>query len=137
MTDELVKRLRSMHWCVTTEANGVGVSDRKVASEAADRIETSEEQNLRLWGMVHDLRKEVAISDALLISEAEASLARLARAEKAEAERDRLREALVELVQQTHNCERELTEDLHHVDFCGESVPLTNAREALKGGGHE
>ena len=39
MTDELVKRLRSMHWCVTTETNGVGVSDRKVALEAADRIE--------------------------------------------------------------------------------------------------
>ena len=48
------------------------------------------------------------------------------------AERDRLRAALIELIQQTHNCERELTEDLHHVDFCGESVPLTNAREALK-----
>ena len=87
-----------MHWCVTTEANGVGVSDRKVASEAADRIETSEEQNLRLWGMVHDLRKEVAISDALLISEAEASLARLARAEKAEADRDRLKKALEDLI---------------------------------------
>lgn len=98
MSDELVKRLRSMHWCVTTEANGVGVSDRKVASEAADRIETSEEQNLRLWGMVHDLRKEVAISDALLISEAEASLARLARAEKAEADRDRLKKALEDLI---------------------------------------
>lgn len=50
-----------------------------------------------------------------------------------EAERDRLREALIELIQQTHNCERELTEDLHHVDFCGESAPLTNARAALKG----
>ena len=56
-----------------------------------------------------------------------------ARAERAEAERDRLREALIELIQQTHNCERELTEDLHHVDFCGESAPLTNARAALKG----
>ena len=98
MSDDLVKRLRSMHWCVTTEANGVGVSDRKVASAAADRIETSEEQNLRLWGMVHDLRKEVAISDALLISEAEASLARLARAEKAEADRDRLKKALEDLI---------------------------------------
>ena len=50
-----------------------------------------------------------------------------------EAERDRLREVLIELIQHTHNCERQLTEDLHHVDFCGESVPLTNAREALKG----
>jgi hypothetical protein len=40
MTDaELIARLRSMHWCVTTEANGVGVSDSKVALDAADRIE--------------------------------------------------------------------------------------------------
>lgn len=109
MTDELVKRLRSMHWCVTTEANGVGVSDRKVTLEAADRIEQLERelyicrmaqivmdnsvaevealtaQNLRMSGMIYDLRKDVAISDALLISEAEASLERLARAEKAEA----------------------------------------------------
>ena len=55
------------------------------------------------------------------------------RIEALTAERDRLRDALIELIQQTHNCERELTEDLHHVDFCGESLPLTNAREALKG----
>ena len=41
MTDdkELIARLRSMHWCVTTKANGVGVSDGAVAREAADRIE--------------------------------------------------------------------------------------------------
>lgn len=57
----------------------------------------------------------------------------LAAMAEVQAERDRLRKALIELIQQTHNCERELTEDLHHVDFCGESVPLTNAREALKG----
>lgn len=60
-----------------------------------------------------------------------------AKIEALTAERDRLRDALIELIQQTHNCERELTEDLHHVDFCGESVPLTNAREALKGESHE
>ena len=54
------------------------------------------------------------------------------RIEALTAERDRLRVVLIELIQHTHNCERELTEDLHHVDFCGESVPLTNAREALK-----
>ena len=170
MTDELVKRLRSMHWCVTTEANGVGVSDRKVALEAADciealtaerdglnvsnmqmlgdiavamgrieqltaerdaayasgysdaeteisqsvlglentflhsqyadaklRIEDLQAQTMRLSGMVHDLKKEVAISDALLIGEAEASLERLARAEAAEAESARLRDELEEL----------------------------------------
>ena len=43
MTDkELIAQLRSMHWCVTTEANGVGVSDSKVALDAADRIEALE-----------------------------------------------------------------------------------------------
>ena len=45
MTDEeLIARLRSMHWCVTTKANGVGVSDGAVAREAADRIEALTEQ---------------------------------------------------------------------------------------------
>jgi len=67
--------------------------------EAADRIEQLTAQNLRLSGLCYDLKKEVAISDALLISEAEVSLERLARAEAAEAERDRLREALTELLQ--------------------------------------
>ena len=38
---------------------------------------------------------------------------------------------LQELIDHTHNCERELTEDLHHVDFCGESKPLTDARTVL------
>ena len=52
MSDDLVKRLRSMHWCVTTETNGVGVSDRKVALEAADRIDdlTAERDRLREAG---------------------------------------------------------------------------------------
>ena len=61
--------------------------------DQAARIEDLTGQNLRLSGMCYDLKKEVAISDALLISEAEVSLERLERAEKAEAERDRLREA--------------------------------------------
>lgn len=40
-------------------------------------------------------------------------------------------EALEGLIQQTYDCEKELTEGLHHVDFCGESEPLTNARATL------
>lgn len=49
MTDdkELIARLRSMHWCVTTKANGVGVSDEAVAPEAADRIEELIEESSR------------------------------------------------------------------------------------------
>jgi hypothetical protein len=35
------------------------------------------------------------------------------------------------LIQHAHNCEKELTEELHHQDFCGESLPLTNARATL------
>lgn len=37
--EELIAQLRSMHWCVTTLDNGVGVSNSTVAVEAADRIE--------------------------------------------------------------------------------------------------
>jgi uncharacterized protein YdaT len=40
-------------------------------------------------------------------------------------------EALRDLIQHAHNCEKELTEELHHQDFCGESLPLTNARATL------
>jgi predicted nucleic acid-binding Zn-ribbon protein len=40
-------------------------------------------------------------------------------------------EALRVLIQHAHNCEKELTEELHHQDFCGESLPLTNARATL------
>jgi hypothetical protein len=43
----------------------------------------------------------------------------------------KLVEALRELVQHTHDCEKELTEELHHADFCGESLPLTKARAAI------
>jgi hypothetical protein len=46
--EELIARLRSMHWCVTTEANGVGVSDSKVALDAADRIEALSGLNKKL-----------------------------------------------------------------------------------------
>lgn len=50
-----------------------------------------------------------------------------------QARAERLEAALLELIDHTHNCEKELTEELHHADFCGESLPLTNARTALKG----
>jgi predicted RNase H-like nuclease (RuvC/YqgF family) len=40
-------------------------------------------------------------------------------------------EALHVLIRHAHNCEKELTEELHHQDFCGESLPLTNARTTL------
>jgi hypothetical protein len=40
-------------------------------------------------------------------------------------------ETMESLIQLAHDCERELTEDLYHVDFCGESEPLTKARTTL------
>ena len=44
---------------------------------------------------------------------------------------EELEAALLELIDHTHNCEKELTEELHHQDFCGESLPLTKARTTL------
>lgn len=85
MTDDLVKRLLDLADCDTRAGEPLG----RCMREAADHMKTLQAQTLRLSGMVYDLNKEVAISDALLISEAEASLARLERAEKAEAERDK------------------------------------------------
>jgi len=40
-------------------------------------------------------------------------------------------EALKSLIQHAYNCEKELTEELHHMDFCGESLLLINARAVL------
>ena len=70
MTDdkELIARLRSMHWCVTTKANGVGVSDGAVAREAADRIEALTEQ---LAAASQDTK---ALEDELEMQEQEACM---------------------------------------------------------------
>ena len=86
MSDELVKRLRDL-------ADRFGkCRDSDTVQEAVDRIQdliqALQAQNLRLSGMVYDLKKEVAVG------EAEASFALLERADKAETERDRLRAAI-------------------------------------------
>lgn len=57
--------------------------------------------------------------------------AQKARADAAEAKVARLVDAMNKLIDHTHNCEKELTEELHHADFCGESLPLTNARAII------
>ena len=133
MTDDLAKMLRA--W------DGSPFDDE--AHAAADRIEQLTAERDHAWAMVAkaDTQMGQSLADNLQAkAERDEAWAYMSAAQgdlydaiMIEAERDRLREALVELVQHTHNCERELTEDLHHVDFCGESVPLTNAREALKG----
>ena len=60
---------------------------------------------------------------------------RIAALEAKLAEKDALLrecgEALRALIQQCWECEKELTEELHRVDFCGESAPLCNARTTL------
>lgn len=68
--DELIARLRSMHWCVTTEANGVGRSDDKVASAAADRIEALAERANELLDRltladdkIEELHKRLTLAD--------------------------------------------------------------------------
>ena len=55
----------------------------------------------------------------------------LDRVKALEAKLTKAEEALEALIQLAHDCEKELTEDLHHVDFCGESEPLTKARATL------
>ena len=111
MTDELVKRLRSMHWCVTTETNGVGVSDRKVALEAADRIEQLVATNEQLtaerdeaWAYMSALQGD--LYDAIMIK----------------AERDRLRKELEKIVD---DCEAEYPPSHGAIKYA--------ARMALKG----
>jgi hypothetical protein len=63
--------------------------------------------------------------------EATAKQVALGRIEELKAKLAKTVEALHNLIQHTHNCEKELTEKLHHQDFCGESLPLTNARTTL------
>ncbi len=103
MTDDLVKRLRAI--------DHMSVEDCFLQSpyftKAADRIEALEQ---RL-----DVTKDKA--EAVIID-------LMSKLEKAA-------EALRGLIQHAHNCEKELTEKLHHQDFCGESLPLTNARATL------
>ena len=94
MTDdkELIARLRSMHWCVTTKANGVGVSDGAVAREAADRIEALTEQ---LAAASQDTK---ALEDELEMQEQEACMMENDYI-KLEKERDALEAKLAQAVE--------------------------------------
>jgi hypothetical protein len=81
-----------------------------------------------LWGQGHHINIKAAdrIEALLNLNEALVELmddrdAKLAKAV----------EVLRVLIQHAHNCEKELTEELHHQDFCGESLPLTDARAVL------
>lgn len=50
---------------------------------------------------------------------------------KSEAEVLRLREVLTQLIDHCWETEKALTEKGYRMDYCGESLPLTNAREVL------
>jgi septal ring factor EnvC (AmiA/AmiB activator) len=99
--------------------------------QTANRIEALTAKNARLEQVVEDLSDEVDLAEqeASMVEddfvkaekEIKALTAKLAKAVK----------ALRVLIQHAHNCEKELTEELHHQDFCGESLPLTNARATL------
>ena len=135
MTDkDLIDMLRTKQICVGFKPDGNGDVDivygpDPVTVEAAARIEAMQAQNLRLSGMVHDLRKEVADTDTLLIREAKASLDRLERAEKAEAERDRLRDALERIAGVKGPYSHPFPESNEGYG----SFAIVTAREALKG----
>lgn len=95
--------------------------------EASDRIEElvkeverriEPEQVEKLVMLADPIMSELYAVECSYRQEAEAKLAKAV-------------EALEVLIQLAHDCEKELTEDLHHMDFCGESMPLTKARATL------
>lgn len=89
MTDEeLIARLRSMHWCVTTKANGVGVSDKAVAPEAADRIEELSKERDQHWDSFVHWRKEADDRSEQLNAARQDAKEAEAYAEELEQERD-------------------------------------------------
>jgi predicted nucleic acid-binding Zn-ribbon protein len=128
MTDaELIAWMRSL--------KGLGWSN-----EAADSIEALTEQ---LTAARQDAKEAEAYAEELGREQKgwqEASVKLMNKLTTSEAKLAKALEALESLIQQTHDCEKELTEDLHHVDFCGESEPLTKARATLaeiKGDSHD
>ncbi len=121
-----------------------------LGNAAADRIEALvkelDELRASIFGSTEytsDLRNGNFVEMAETLHAAQKG--GLARAEAAEADYKRESDqhdatvqkllvgsvALKDLIEHTHYCEKELTEKLHHVEFCGESYPLTTARAFL------
>lgn len=112
MTDaELIARL------LDAPADGLGTENLCIA--AADRIEA----------LVKERDQWIEHTKNAVWSDSEELKLANARIKGLEA-------VLRELIDHTHDCEKELTERLYRADFCGESLPLTNARAALKGTDH-
>lgn len=106
------------------------------ASAGIDRIAVEREKYKSACVMHRDKVQEL-ILDVIPEATARADRAEAALAAQPSPDVAALVEALEALIQQTYDCEKELTEVLHHIDFCGESEPLAKARAALasvKGG---
>lgn len=115
--------------------DGVGDIELDHNGELRKTIEALEaklgEQNLLWQAYDGDLYQAYVDANEARI-DAEAKLAEcLERNALLEARLGKAVEALEALIQLAHDCEKELTEDLHHIPFCGESKPLTNARATL------
>lgn len=122
MTDEeLIARLRS----------GDTILAEHYMNEAADRIEalTKERDAARQDAKFAEDELEMQEQEACMMENDYIKLEK--ELDALEAKLTKAVEALESLIQQTHDCEKELTEDLHHVYFCGESEPLTKARATL------
>ena len=81
--------------------------------------------------MSDDLAKRLRETTHIYQVDCELKMECADRIDELEAKLAKVVDALRELIDHTHNCEKELTEELHGVDFCGESLPLTNARTTL------
>ena len=143
MTDDLVKRLRVPDPCC---------EEHHTQNEAADRIEWLERERFETaldafaaMGQAQEAYEAQLKAEAKVEAlERERDKARKYRDAYAECDRigtqavrdlearlDKAVVALRGLIDHAHNCEKELTEELHHADFCGESLPLTKARAVL------
>jgi hypothetical protein len=108
-------------------------------SEYADHHKAKAEMiealpNSEAWAKVERNLDRARFAYALQddLAHREAAIADITR-ERDEAirQRDELAEALRELVVHCHEQERIITEEMHHVHYSGESLPLTHARAAL------
>jgi hypothetical protein len=123
----MIKELKTCRMAQAVMDNTVAEAEKKRddarkyrdAYAECDRIGTQAVRDLEARLDATKDKAEAAILD--LMAERDRAEARLAKAV----------EALRVLIDHTHNCEKELTEDLHRADFCGESLPLTNARTTL------
>ena len=113
MSDELVERLRSDWFGYDVSLKAIDAME-----EAADRIEQLTGE-VRRWQGMFDEKHNLMLEHK-------------ARAEKAEAERDRLREALDETAQILSQCTFETIRV--HGQYIDRREAVSRARAALKGG---